>query len=100
MFRKYKFNFPLFAILFICFASLTALTFYASVAADEGTLGDGRISKLLAGLFSVFRFPFQTFLGTLSKAHPVLYFPFLLLNVLFYSFILERAVAFIRKEIS
>ncbi|MBF9252624.1 hypothetical protein I2I11_04915 [Pontibacter sp. 172403-2] len=87
---------------FITIGSIITLlmfaSFIAAFAEDENTSGGGLLSTILAATFQIWRFPLHTLLWEFITKNMALYFPSLLLNILFYSFAIERLIAFIAKS--
>lgn len=75
----------------------TIICFFAAFADDEGTTGGNMIIGALSGIFNVLRFPVHTLLGDLVQ-NPTMYFGGLLINCMFYGFLIERLIKLMRKK--
>lgn len=98
-----NFNIPRFKKLNIIIGALTLLSLLAAWQKDEGTLGKGFFPNFLADSFNIFRFPthvlFWSFLSNGSSAlFSLLYLVALLINVLFYSFLIESIISIFIKH--
>ncbi len=94
-FDEYKMNSLIFGIVFIIISVWTLMSFIFAWAQDEGTLGGGSFDVFMADSFNVLRFPWHNILFLLIDIIPflgILYFPLLLVNVLFYTVLLERLI--------
>jgi hypothetical protein len=97
-FKKYPFR-P-----FIFFLSINILvlffipSFIAAGAEDEGTGGNGLFSQFLIACFSVLRFPTHTLLWNIFSSSVILWVGGIAINILFYSFLLERTISVFRKK--
>ncbi|ALJ01681.1 hypothetical protein [Rufibacter tibetensis] len=92
-----NFNPLAFITISLIIALLMFASFIAAFAEDEGTSGGGLLSTILAATFQILRFPFHTLFWGVITEYMALYFPALLLNIIFYSFAIERLIAFISK---
>jgi len=90
-----RFNFGIFAISIKVFFFLTCSSFVAAFARDEGTLQkDNKIIwNLLADSFDIFRQPTHRLFWDLIIENGGLYIPGLLINILFWSLLVERMTA-------
>ena len=86
-----KFNFITFFISIIICAGFTFATLIAAAARDEGTGGDGIVERVLEKLFYIFRFPTHTLFFQFMNG--IMFFAGLIVNCLFYGFVIERVVA-------
>ena len=91
-----KFNTRAFFISFVLTGCLLILSFFAAWAKDEGTLGNGFISSVLAKLFYTLRFPTHTLLWDFFSSNATIYFLGLLINIIFWGFVFERTVFLLR----
>ena len=89
---KKSFNALVFIGTFSVVFLMMIVSFVAAAAVDEGTSGEGKLTLFFAQAFNVLRFPFHTLLWKTIVDNMVLYFPLLLLNIIFYSLIIERIV--------
>ncbi|MGG9963573.1 hypothetical protein [Ferruginibacter sp. SUN106] len=85
-----KFNSVTFIIAVFITGILTAISFFAAFAEDEGTLGGNVIGVILARLFYIFRFPTHTLFGIIFSGSGSLLVLGLFINCLFYGLIIER----------
>jgi hypothetical protein len=95
---RYKFSTLVFGFSFSIIASWTLLSFFYAWALDEGTLGNNPFDIFMAESFNVWRFPFHLLLFLLmeiSQFFSLLFFPFLILNILFYATVIERVLAIV-----
>jgi hypothetical protein len=100
---RYKMNLLVFGVVFSIVSVWTLLSFFYAWAKDEGTLGNNLFDNFMADSFNVWRFPFHNILFLIVDVIPflgVLFFPLLILNILFYSIIIERSttILFNRKN--
>lgn len=94
--QQFNFNWKLFATIVLAWGLLTAFSFIAASALHDGTLGNSAIGHFFAKLFYAFRFPMHTLLWSMvSRGGFILYGGGLLINILLYSFIIERLFYFI-----
>lgn len=77
---------------------LMALAFPFAWAKDEGTLGDGLLTNILADSFLIFRYPFGPLLERVEIPHPFsfLYLLGLIANALIFGWIVERVFFFLK----
>ena len=81
------------------FGMLLIPSYLAAWAEDEGTLGTNIIWVTFAKLFYILRFPTHTLLWTLfSSSGATIYFAGLIINCLFYGFIMERLISFVKHR--
>ena len=95
---RYKFRTLAFGFSFSIIAVWTLLSFIYAWALDEGTLGNNPFDIFMAESFNVWRFPFHLLLFLLMEISPffsLLFFPFLILNILFYATVIERVLAIV-----
>lgn len=95
---RYKFNTLAFGFSFSIIAVWTLLSIFYAWALDEGTLGNNHFDNFIAESFNVWRLPFHLLLFLLMKISPffsLLFFPLLILNILFYSTVIERVFAIV-----
>lgn len=90
-----KFNFITFFISIIICAGLTFVTLIAAAARDEGTGGDGILVRVLEKLYYIFRFPTHTIFFQFMDGS--MFFVGLIVNCLFYGFVIERAFALYKR---
>ncbi|MEX6687096.1 hypothetical protein QTN47_06300 [Danxiaibacter flavus] len=90
-----RFNFKVFFAATIICCILTFVTLLAAAARDEGTGGNGLIVVTLEKLYYIFRFPTHTLFFWLMDGS--MFLIGLLINCLFYGFIIERIFS-LRKE--
>jgi hypothetical protein len=79
-----------FVYIFVFIFFLTLFSFFAAWARDEGTLGNNILLKVLADLYTLFRFPAHTLFWKYMNGN--LFFIGLLVNCLLYSYIIERLI--------
>jgi hypothetical protein len=73
-------------------------SFIAAFAEDEGTIGNNLFWLFFANLFHVLRFPTHTLLWPLiGLGGAITYFGGLILNSIFYGFLIERLIFLIKK---
>lgn len=97
--KNITFNVVLFILLTLFFWILIFITLIAAAAEDEGTIGNSSVWALFARLFYVFRFPTHTLLWEcMIHGRMYLFLPALLFNGLFYGFITERIISFLRNK--
>jgi len=73
-------------------------SFIGAFAEDEGTLGDNPFWVFFANLFYVIRFPTHNLFGQLILiGGPFTYFGGLILNSLFYGYLIERLIYVLNK---
>ncbi|HSY60751.1 MAG TPA: hypothetical protein VK796_02695 [Cytophaga sp.] len=94
--KNIKINAVLFILLTLFFWVFIFATLIAAAAEDEGTLGNCPIWMLFARLFYILRFPTHTLLWEFING--VTFLPALMLNGLFYAFITERIISFLRNK--
>jgi len=87
-----RFNFGNFSISIIVVFILTCSSFVAAFARDEGTLQKDQkiIWNLLADSFDIFRQPTHGLFWDLIIENGSLYMPGLLINIFFWSLLVER----------
>ena len=98
-----KFRIEIFVIALIVISILTTLSFFAAWGRDEGTLeaNDGVIWNLLADSFSFFRLPTHgLFWESIAAGASSLFIPTLILNVIFWTFVVERMITIGTRLIS
>ncbi|AFD08618.1 hypothetical protein Solca_3614 [Solitalea canadensis DSM 3403] len=91
-----KFNFKTFLIATIFCCALTFVTLVATAARDEGTGGHGVLVKTFEKLFYIFRFPTHALLFRFMNGS--VFFVGLLINCIFYGFVVERAFSFYKSR--
>jgi hypothetical protein len=94
--KHIKINVVLFILLTLFFWVFIFVTLIAAAAEDEGTIGNSPVWILFARLFYIFRFPTHTLLWEFINGPT--FFPALMLNGLFYAFITERIISFLRNK--
>ena len=75
----------------------SVFSFIAAAAEDEGNSDTGWISSFLVWSFDIVRFPFHTLFWGIITEHMALYFPAILLNIAFYSLLIERIINALQK---
>lgn len=91
-----KINFKILIPAIVVLIILTFLSFLCAWAEDEGTLGESLIGLIGAKGFHVFRFPTHTILWGIVQDSFLLYVLGLLINPVFYAFLIERIIYFIK----
>jgi hypothetical protein len=97
-----KFKIEIFIISFVVISILTAVSFLAAWARDEGQIDDnnGLVANLLADSFYFFRLPTHgLFWDTIVKNSSKLFLPTLSINVIFWAFLTERLVVVLTRLI-
>ncbi|ARS41213.1 hypothetical protein CA265_16740 [Sphingobacteriaceae bacterium GW460-11-11-14-LB5] len=74
----------------LLFLTFTIITFIAYGAVEEGTDGNNPITRAIARLYYIFRFPTHTLFFSIMNSP--LFFLGLVYNCLFYGFLTERIV--------
>lgn len=92
-----KFRLKIFLISLAVISIVVGLSFLAALGRDEGTLGNGVIRNLLADSFFLFRFPIHTLFWNQLTKHMVFYFPGLIINIIFWAFVMERTIWFVKR---
>jgi hypothetical protein len=90
-----KFRIEIFILALIIISIMTTLSLFAAWARDEGTLeaNDGLIWSLLADSFNFFRLPTHgLFWEPIAKNASSLFIPTLIINVIFWTTIIERLI--------
>lgn len=83
-FSKYRF-FKAFTVI----AILTTICFFAFVSEDRNVFAPNFFLRSLSDLYSFFQFPTHTLLWKIFSANSLFYFLGLVINSLFYAFIIE-----------
>jgi hypothetical protein len=91
-----KFNFITFFISIIICAGLTFASLIVAAAREEGTGGDGILERILEKLYYIFRFPTHTLFFQFMDG--IMFFVGLIVNCLFYGFVIERAFALYKDK--
>lgn len=95
-----KINILTFVIASIVCGLFLLPAFIGAWALDEGTAGDSILAIILSKLFLILRFPTHTlFWSTFSNSGTGLYFIGLILNCIFYGFIVERIISIFRMTV-
>jgi len=68
---------------------VTLVSFWFAFGKDEGQLGNGYLANFVADSFNVFRFPTHVLFWNLFSSSAILFFIGLILNCLFYGFLIE-----------
>jgi len=98
MFNK-KFSIIVFLNSTVVFALIAILSFITAAGVDEGTVKETLLNVFFVRLFDVCRFPMFVLLGEyISYFNLRLVFLWLLIDSMFYGIVLERLIAFIRKQ--
>lgn len=84
-----------FLIILILISVLTFLSLLSAISRDEGTSGDNLLSKSLAYLFIVLRFPTHNLFWNYTNGW-TLFLLGLVINCLIYSLLIERLFAIFR----
>jgi hypothetical protein len=93
-----KFNNQTFLISSLVTLLILIPSFLAAWAEDEGTIGNNFLLFGLAKVFYVLRFPCHTLFWTFFIANALLFYIGLIINCIFYGFVIERLLAY-RKAI-
>ena len=91
-----KINIPILLISIIIVLILTAISFVAAGAVDEGTDGGSLWVMVFYRLFYVFRFPTHTLLWNVMGENGNVFLGLLGVNVLIYGFLIERIFSWLR----
>ena len=87
-----KFNKKIFTICTFLLLLLMIPSFFAAMADDEGTLGNGKVPLLFLNIYHVLSFPTLTLLGAFMSLFG------LCLDCMFYAFLIERIVFLFRSK--
>jgi len=90
------FNSVFFIICTIVLAAVAYESYIQAVAIDEGRIGDSVFRHAVANLFNIMRFPMHVMFKAWARI-PLKFAIGLIINCLFYSFILERILYFITR---
>jgi hypothetical protein len=94
-----SFDKKIFTIATVVTGLLLVPSFLAAFGEDEGTLGTNIILVFLSKLFYVLRFPTHTlFWSTFSGAGTGVFLSGLIINCVFYGFLIERIHSFLKEE--
>ena len=91
-----RFNLTTFIIAAIIYMALSFASLVAAGAMDEGTGGNGIITKAFEKSFYLFRFPSHTYF--FEYMNGPLFFAGLIANCLLYAFITERIFSFYKTR--
>ncbi len=97
--KTLRFKIKTFVIAVVIFCVSTFITLIAAGAVDEGTEGTGILgfmALILSKLFHLFRFPTHTFFFDFMNGPRFLIG--LLINCIFYAFLTERLIFFLKKR--
>lgn len=84
------FNRRLFVTISIIAGLLVVMSLFSTLEKDSGQVGSNFLMVLLSGLFAVLRFPVHTVLGEMAETSTLVFCAGLIINCLFYAFIIER----------
>ncbi len=76
---------------------LTFISYYGALAEEDGTLNNNSTLIWLARLFNILRFPTHSLLWNLFSQNGTIYIVGLIINCLFYAFIIERAALHLKR---
>src|SRR5438093_8303329 len=91
---RHPINITALTISFFGVGLLTIVSFFGAWAYDEGTMS----SSILASLFKVFRFLTHTLFCDFFNQTAATFYSGLLLNTVFYAFLTERILSFIKRQ--
>lgn len=95
---KKGFSFRTFIKALIIISLLTFASLLAAYSHDEGTGGNNLLVRIFSTFFYILRFPTHVILWKSVGQNTQLYFGGLIVNCLFYAFLIERIVKLIRKD--
>jgi hypothetical protein len=91
---KHPFNIATFTTSVLVIGLLTVVSFFGAWAYEEGTLS----SSILANLYKLLRFPMHTVFWDFFNQTAIGFYSGLILNTIFYAFLSERLLSFIKRQ--